>query len=41
MMTLTCGPYTIELFEAESVCGIVYAVMDHQSAEGIWCLLKG
>ena len=41
MRTLTCGPYTIELFVAESVCGIVYAVMDHQSAEEIWCLLKG
>ena len=41
MRTLTCGPYTFELFEAESVCGIVYAVMDHQSAGGIWCLLKG
>lgn len=41
MRTLTCGPYTIELFVTESVCGIVYAVMDHQSAEEIWCLLKG
>lgn len=41
MRTLTCGPYTIELFVAESVCGIVYAVMDHQSVEEIWCLLKG
>lgn len=41
MRTLTCGPYTIELFVTESVCGIVYAVMDHQSAGGIWCLLKG
>lgn len=41
MRILTCGPYTIELFVAESVCGIVYAVMDHQSAEEIWCLLKG
>ena len=41
MRTLTCGPYTIELFVAESVCGIVYAVMDHQSAEEVWCLLKG
>ena len=40
MRTLTCGPYTIELFVIESVCGIVYAVMDHQSAEEIWCLLK-
>lgn len=41
MRTLTCCPYTIELFVAESVCGIVYAVMDHQSTEEIWCLLKG
>lgn len=41
MRTSTYGPYTIELFVAESVCGIVYAVMDHQSAEEIWCLLKG
>ncbi len=41
MKTLTCGPYTIELFVTESVCGIVYAVMDHQGAEEIWCFLKG
>lgn len=41
MRTLTCGPYTIELFVTESVCGIVYAVMDHQSAKETWYLLKG
>lgn len=35
MRTLTCGPYAIELFVAESVCGIVYAVMDYQSAEAL------
>ena len=41
MRTLTCGPYTIELFTAENCRGIIYAVMDQQYAKETWPLLNG
>ena len=41
MKTLTCGPYTIELFTEEKCRGIIYAVMDQQDAKETWPLLNG
>lgn len=36
MQTLISGPYTIELFAESDSQGIVYVVMDRQSAEDVW-----
>ncbi len=41
MQTLISGPYTIELFAENDSQGIVYAVMDQQSAEDVWRQLNG
>ena len=38
--TLSCGPYTIELFMETNSQTVVYAVMDREEAQAVWPLLK-
>ena len=40
MRTLSCGPYTVELFMETDSQTVVYAVMDQAEAQAVWPLLK-
>ena len=38
--TLSCGPYTVNLFLAVNSQNVVYAVMDQAEAQAVWSMLK-
>ena len=38
--TLSCGPYTVDLFTVADSQTVVYAVMDREEAQAVWPLLK-
>ena len=40
MRTLSCGPYTVDLFAAANSQTVVYAVMDQAEAQAVWSMLK-
>ena len=40
MRTLSCGPYTVDLFTAADSQAVVYAVMDREEAQAVWSMLK-
>lgn len=40
METLSCGPYTVNLFSEESSRSVVYAMLDREDAEEVWNLLN-
>ena len=40
MRTLSCGPYTVELFMETDSQTVVYTVMDQADAQAVWPMLK-
>ncbi len=40
METLSCGPYTVNLFSEESSRSVVYAMLDGEDAAEVWNLMK-
>ena len=40
MRTLSCGPYTVDLFTEAYSQNVFYAVMDQAEAQAVWPLLK-
>ena len=40
MRTLSCGPYTVDLFTEADSQAVVYAVIDREEAQAVWSMLK-